>query len=653
VTDLPEEFLTLFRDEANRRLDNMVDSLLALEAGRAGPELVEELFREAHTIKGGAGMIGFDEVQTLAHAVEDLLDGAREIAEFPPELTDTLLRSVDALRLQLTGEAEGVEDLFAELEDQRRSLMVSPARDEPAGPEPEAGRPNPPRASAIRVPAEKIDRLLDLVAESVLHRRRLEHVLAAETDPAVIDELDSGERLLIELKDAAIGMRTLRLASITGPMPRAVRDMALAEGKQAELRILGVDTELDRVILESLADPLAHLLRNAVAHGIEAPDDRARAHKPDTGLIELRALQRGGTVEIVVADDGRGVSPDTLAEAERAGSLADVLAEAGFSTAEEVTGLAGRGVGLGAVKRHVESFGGSLEVRSKPGQGTDVILRLPLALALIDVLLVERGAQVFGIPLASVDEVVLVDDRRSHDEGETPTLGDSGVPVVDLARLIGASAPALPERASAVVISTAGRRIATLCDLLLGQEEVVVKPLGPLLVSLHHRYLGAAILGDGRIALLLDPGTLVRGEHRPRTQPEEAPAKGAIPIGPKVLVVEDSFTVAELERSILEEAGYRVGVARNGREGLDLLLADDEIALVLTDVEMPELDGFELTRAIRASAERRSTPVVILTSRGDERDRRLGLEAGADAYLAKRDFDQRTLLELVGRLLGA
>jgi two-component system chemotaxis sensor kinase CheA len=652
MTDIPEEFLSLFRDEANGRLDDMVNSLLELEAGRAGPEAVDALFRDAHTIKGGAGMLGLDEMQTLAHAVEDVLDGARETGEFPIDLADMLLRSVDALRLQLDGDGDSVEDLFAELEERRRSLVSTPVPEELLVPEPEGETSRSDRRAAIRIPAEKIDRLLDLVGESVLHRRRLEHVLADETAQAVADELDSGERLLTELKDAAIGMRTLPLSSITGPMPRAVRDMALAEGKQAELRIIGIDTELDRVILESLADPLVHLLRNSVAHGIELPADRVRANKPEAGLIELRALQKGGSVEIVVADDGGGVSLETLAEAARVGSLADVLAEAGFSTAPEVTGISGRGVGLDAVKRHVESFGGSLEVRSEPGQGTDVVLLVPLALALIDVLLIERGGQVFGIPLASIEEVVLADDWLSLEGRPALNLRDQVVPLVDLADLIGASAHALFERAPAIIISTAGRRIATLCDKLLGQDEVVVKPLGPLLGAYHHRYLGGAILGDGRIALLLDPGSLVRTEHMPRARSEAPLETPAINVSPKVLVVEDSFTVRELQRSILEAAGYRVETARDGREGLQRLLADDEIVLVLTDIEMPEMDGIELTRAIRASAERSSTPVVVLTSRSDEHDRRRGLEAGADAYMVKRSFDQHTLLDTVERLVG-
>jgi two-component system, chemotaxis family, sensor kinase CheA len=655
VNDYPQEFLDLFRDEANGRLDNMIDALLALESRRAGPETVNSLFRDAHTIKGGAGMLDLEDVRNVAHAVEDLLDVVRENGDFPLELIETLLRSVDTMRGQLMDERGAAPDLLHELEERRRGLSpdVGGGGTVEVEPDPDTDTAAS-RRRAIRIPAEKIDRLLDLVGESVQHRRRLEHVLGDEIstgDETLSDELDLGERLLDDLKDAAIGMRTLPLSSIVGPMPRAVRDLAVVEGKQVELEIIGMDTELDRTILEGLSDLIVHLLRNAVGHGIELPVERELAGKPAVGSIELHAVQRGGSVEIVVADDGRGVSREALLEARSAGgSLADVLTRPGFSTAGEVTALSGRGVGLDAVKRRVEAFGGSLDVRSDPGRGLEVVMQLPLALALLDVLLVERGANVFGIPLGSVDEALLVTDTLTTEGRPSLPLAGRVVPLADLADLLGVSLPPLDAPGPAVVVAAGGSRSALLCDRLLGEDEVVVKPLGPLLAGVPG-YLGAALLGDGRVALLLDPQWLVRVPAR-RPQPPVSPAPPGEWAKPKVLVVEDSFTVRELQRSILEAAGYLVETARDGREGLDCLLADEEIELVLTDVEMPELDGFELTRAIRADRKRGSTPVVILTSRGDDEDHRRGLEAGADAYMVKRSFDQHALLETVERLVG-
>ena len=420
------------------------------------------------------------------------------------------------------------------------------------------------------MPPEKIDRLLDLVAETVLHRppARARDRRRSRTgdDQSVSDELDLGGRLFGELKDAAIQMRMLPLATITAPLPRAVRDIATAEGKDVQLVISGDDTELDRIILESLAEPLVHMVRNAVGHGIETPSERERAGKPARATVELSAKQRGGTVEIVVSDDGRGVSPRS---SRRPGSTArSPTCSPGPDSRRptEVTELSGRGVGLDAVKRYVEGFGGTLEVRSEPGNGTAIVLVLPLALALLEVLLVERGGNVYGLPLASIEEAVTVENVLTLEGRSALELRGSSVQLADLADLIGATAPPLPAGSPAIIVTAGGRRIAATCDRLLGQDEVVVKPLGALLASASG-YLGAAILGDGRVALLLDPTSLSRAsESKPRLAPAPAPAreKG---LAPKILVVEDSFTVRELQRSILQAAGYRVEIAVRRQRG--------------------------------------------------------------------------------------
>jgi two-component system, chemotaxis family, sensor kinase CheA len=266
------------------------------------------------------------------------------------------------------------------------------------------------------------------------------------------------------------------------------------------------------------------------------------------------------------------------------------------------------------------------------------------------VLLVERGGGVFGLPLPSVDEVTSVERIQSLAGRQSLELRGETVPFADLADVLGTPMPALPEQPPALIVSNGGRRLAVACDRLLGQEELVVKPLGALLEELPS-YLGAAILGDSRIALLLDPAVLVRTE--PRRSVAWQPSPDSQRPSPKLLVVEDSYMVRELQRGILEAAGYRIETAENGRDALLQLLADDDIELVLTDVEMPEMDGVELTRAIRATPTRTTLPVVILTSLVDEAQRQRGLEAGADAYMVKRSFDQGVLLDTVGRLVGA
>jgi two-component system, chemotaxis family, sensor kinase CheA len=669
VSDLDAELTDIFRDEAAERLDQMEASLLAVESGDAGAESVDSLFRNAHTIKGAAGMLGLDDIRVLAHAVEDVLAGVRGTGAFPPELAAPLLRATTVLRAQVAGAQESVEDLLRDLA--ASTAMLGPGgaglADADAGARRAgAGEASPPAADVrkadpeadrskaerrpLRVPAEKIDRLLDVVGEVMQYRGRLAHSLGgqAQLSPDVADVLSSGDRMLDELKDTAIGMRTLPVAVITRRLPLAVRDLCTAAGKDVELVVTGADTELDRVILESLYEPLAHLLRNAVIHGIESPAERLRARKPARGRLEVRSVPRGSLVEIVVADDGRGVSAEVAEEARHEGSLADVLARPGYSTAAEVTDLAGRGVGLDAVRSYVHSMGGTFEVRSEPGLGMEVALLLPLALALLDVLLFQRGETVYGVPLAVAEEVVMVTRTLVLEGRAVLDVRGRLLPVADVADLVGARAPCLDDRPHALVIAAGGRRAVVMCDAVLGAEELVIKPLSPLFGGLDG-YLGTAILGDGRIALLADPAMLTRGSRRPTRI--TGPAEDG-PVVPKILVVEDSFTVRELQRSILEAAGYAVVTARHGRDALAALDRDTEIALVVTDLEMPELGGLELTRAIRADGARSSLPVVIVTSRGSEDDMRRGVEAGADAYMAKQGFDQHALLATVERLVG-
>ena len=740
MSELDDELTDIFRDEAAERLDQMETALLAVESGDTGAEFVDSLFRNAHTIKGAAGMLGLGDIRALAHAVEEVLAGVRDAEVFRPGLASPLLRATATLRAQVTGvgprepmddlirdlaaSAEMISDGEAVLAEAGRPgatretgsgaaeagmpgaiqaagsgvaeargsgpaaapLPRAPEAEVPASPDagppaavPRAGpvpagahpvgatppgrdartadlaepRPNAERRP-LRVPAEKIDHLLDVVGEVIQHRGRLAHSLGgqAQLSKDAADVLGASDRMLDDLKDTAIGMRTLPLETITRRLPLAVRDLSLTAGKEVELTVTGAGTEIDRVIMESLHDPLAHLLRNAVVHGIETPAERERVHKPRRGRLEVRAVPHGSLVEIVVADDGRGISPEILDQARHEGSLADVLARAGYSTAGEVTDLAGRGVGLDAVRSYARSLGGTFEVRSEPGRGMEVVLLLPLALALLQVLLFERGGAIYGVPLVAVEEIVVVAETLMLEGRPALEVRGRPLPVIDVAVLVGAAAPPLGDKAPALLISAAGRRAIATCDAVLGEQELVVKPLGPLFGGVAGGYLGAAILGDGRIALLIEPAMLIRVSRR---SPGAAPAAPAAPrraSAPRVLVVEDSFTVRELQRSILEAAGYPVVTARDGRDALMILGRDPEIALVVTDLEMPELGGLELTRAIRADRARSTLPVVIVTSHDSEDDRREGVAAGADAYMAKQGFDQQALLAIVERLVG-
>jgi two-component system chemotaxis sensor kinase CheA len=633
MTGPDAEVLDVFRAEANERLDRMTELLIGIDDGSAPVDAIDLLFRDVHSVKGSAGMVGFDRTRTIAHELEDQLSAARAGDTLASELVEPLLRLTDAVRRSLGGG------------DDHDATATDPgqAAGEPAEP------PTQTRgAPTIRMPAEKVDRLLDAVGESVVQMRRLEHMLdLSASDENAAWELGREKALLDGMQRAAIDMRTLPLASIVGRYPRAVRELALAERKEVVLETSGMETQLDRVILEGISEAIAHLLRNAVAHGIESPEERERAGKQRCGRVVLRAEQRGSFVAVAVADDGRGVDADVVARADAAGSLVGVLCTAGFSTAAAVSEVAGRGVGLDAVKTHVESLGGSIEISTVPGAGTTTTLLLPYSVALTRVLLIERDGRRFAVPLASVEEVAFVENPLSLVGRQALELHGSAVPLADLAALLGAPSRAPGARPRAVVVRSSESRQAVVCDRILGDQEVMVKSLGALLASTPG-YLGAAIVDSGAIAPVLDPAFLTR--RLGATAPAPA-ANGSEPQPPKLLVVDDQFTVRELQRSILEAAGYRVATARNGREACAAIAADAEIGLVVTDVEMPEMDGIELLRTIREDPRRSALPVVVLTSRASEDDKLRGAEAGADAYIVKDEFDQRALLDTVERLL--
>ena len=620
------EILEVFREEAIERLDQMVETLLALETGHAEPAAaIDSLFRDAHSIKGSAGMVGSEEVRTIAHAIEDVLDQARESGVLSPESIEPMLQSTDALRRAVTGGDE------------------PPARAAESAP---ASTPAPPGAErrSMRMSADKVDDLFDAVGETVLHSGRLGTLLdpAGGLDREELDEeLARGGALLEELQHSVIQMRTLPLSSITGSLPRSVRDLAAAQGKQVELKISGAETQLDRVILDGISESINHLLSNAVVHGIESPAEREQSGKPASGQLELHGDQRGGLVAIEVRDDGRGVARELLGGENGAGALADTLAQAGFSTAGEVTQVAGRGVGLDAVKSHVESLGGGLEVQSEPGRGTTVTMLMPLTLALMRVLVFERDGQTFGLPLTSVDEAIVVGETMSLGGHEAIELHGRSIPLAELPATRGATDSDPARRPHAMVVASSGRRVALLCDRIVEEQEVVIKSLGPLLARVPG-HLGAAIMPNGLIALVLDPAFVTKATTRGRVTPTPREQQHQS----TVMVVDDQFTVRELQRSILESAGYDVRTARDGREAL---AAIEGVELVVTDVQMPEMDGIELLQAIR---ERSSLPVVMVTSQGGEEDRRRGLENGADAYIVKDEFDQRALIETVQRLLA-
>ena len=476
-------------------------------------------------------------------------------------------------------------------------------------------------------------------------------------------------QLIEDLEQEVIAARLLPVSMIFTNLPRAVRDLARQVGKDVALTLNGETTELDRKVIEALNDPLLHLMRNAVDHGIESPDVREQAGKPRQGQIEVSARALGAYATITIRDDGAGMEPQRLRETaarknllshEAAMLLTDqdafeLIFLPGFSTASLITDISGRGVGMDVVRTNIMELGGQVQIDSRPGKGTTITLILPLTLVTTRVLLVELGEQIFALPASGCQGSIWAYPERVRTiEGRAMLPhGKRLAPLLRLADLLDvAGAQPFPSRrrTPALLIGTAQRPLALLVDRLIDEREVVVKPLGPLLER-QRRYSGAIQLGDGRLVLLLNPSMLTQTARgmalsQPLARHDEL-ARHA-----RLLVADDSFTTRELIRSILQSAGYDVTTAVDGFDALDKLRADT-YDLVVSDVEMPRVDGFQLTIQIRKDLGLTDLPVVIVTSLASEAHRRRGLEAGAQAYIVKSQFDQSNLLETVRQLLGS
>jgi two-component system, chemotaxis family, sensor kinase CheA len=451
-------------------------------------------------------------------------------------------------------------------------------------------------------------------------------------------------------------------------LERAARDVARAGGKHVELTVLGEDVEVDRTVLDGLKDPLLHLVRNAVDHGVETPDQRRAAGKPVPARITVSAALRGPQVEVVVADDGRGLDWEAiraqarrrdLAEPQDDRDLARLLFMPGFSTARIITDVSGRGVGLDVVQCQIEALHGAVEIHSEAGRGARFTLTVPLTLTTINALLVRAGGQTLGFSSANVRTLVrfAVDAVRRIAGREVlpPAREASGAPapLVRLADVLGfpeTETPAADGRLIAVIVAAGDRPTAFVVDEVLGEQQIVVKSLGAR-IRRARLVSGATLLPSGGIALVLNVARLVQAADGRSTRAVAAgtPQPALRPVR-RLLVAEDSVTTRTLMKSILESHGYDVTVAVDGQDAWSKL-QQAGYDLVVSDIDMPGLSGFALTEAIRGAPRLRELPVVLLTARDSDEDKARGVAVRADAYLVKSAFDQRHLLETIAQLL--
>jgi two-component system chemotaxis sensor kinase CheA len=523
-----EALRAAFRGEAEERLAEMEETLLLLADQPASEEALHTIFRGAHTVKGDALTVGFPRLAEVMRLAEDLLERVRAgVAELAARDIGVLMRVLDAARWMIGARDQpppGHDALLRDLRDLTGSEAPAAAVAlSPAG----LGEGAGDRLQTLRVGIDKLDRLLDLIGEIGVARDRTRqglHALLGKGGGEILRDFEDADPLYLELQELVMRARLVPVAPVLRQQLRALREAASAVGKSARLRVEDNDVEVDAKVIEQIRAPLAHLVRNAVDHGLETPEGRRAAGKPAVGTVTLRANHAGATVVIEVADDGAGLDERRIvARAVEQGLMADgavpggreltrLLCRPGFSTAERVSDISGRGVGLDVVERTVAALRGSVEIESRPGQGATFRIRLPLTLAIIEGFAVGVGEETFIVPLEAVQECVELPPEARDLAGESGviSLRDHPLPFVRLRHRL-AVAPATPPRESVVVVEQQGQQVGLVVDRLLGGSQAVVKPLAGALRGLPGLF-GSTILGDGRVALILDVAGLLRAE---------------------------------------------------------------------------------------------------------------------------------------------
>jgi len=555
--EVSAELVGIYLEDAREHLAELDATLLRLEREGHDPEVAASLLGPLHTLKGNSGMMGFTGVKDYIHRLEEVFARARDGAlVLGPLALDRLLEGATALREAVESAcAAGSEarDLSPETAALGTLLDAAPSRPVPAaaaaateppkaGKTPEAAALAPTRSSMVRVDFAKLDHLLNLVGELIVHRTKLSDLahqvadIAPGAGPELLASVHQVAGVSTQLQETIMDVRMLPLRHVFERFPRLVRDLARQQGKQVELVLQGEETRVDKAVIDELGEPLVHLIRNAVDHGIEPAAERAARGKSPTGTILLSAAQESNQVVITLVDDGGGIdaaevrrraiqrgivrADDALSDRE----AIQLIFTEGFSTARTITDVSGRGVGLDVVVRSMEQLNGLIEAETIPGAGTKFTLQLPLTLAIITVLMVEVGGEVYALPSGAVveslrypkSEVVRIGGR------DTLRVRDRIVPLVHLAELFGVG-EAGGDDSYAVIVGRGEKRLGLSVGRLRGQQDVVIKALDPVISETVIGIAGATILGDGRVVLILDVASLFEGRRarsRGRTQAE-------------------------------------------------------------------------------------------------------------------------------------
>ena len=736
LTPQAREFLASFIESGREHIEQINEKMLQLEKlGTEDEGAMASIARNAHSLKGAAMTMGLEQFAGLCHCMEELMRAVRS-AEVPADQSffDAMLAATDLLAAMLDGlpgETAGPVNVGPMLE-RLQSLLPAEKRSrlDPSSP-PTHGIQSSflQRAASqetVRIPADRLDRFLNIAVELVIARNHLQslldlldqHELSQQREDHLLRQLsvqaenypdlppkemenldlvyndtvneamrrksvfsafnqrfretlhDLG-RLVQETQELVMAVRMLPLSLLFSRIPKALRDLSRKCGKEIDLTLEGEQTQIDKRAIDELGDPLVHLLRNAVDHGIETPEERQAAGKTAAGRIALRALQEDGKVIIEVADDGRGIDRQAISkrvlerrlateeeiERMRDEELLDFIFRPGFSMAPMITDLSGRGVGMDVVRENVERLNGSVEVQSVLGQGTCIRLVMPMTIATARVFLVRCQGRLLAVHLFAVRQLLRVPREaiksvKGHDaiywQGE----------VVPAARLDATLAlPGADEQTTAdnlilLLMQHAEKKIAFQVDDVLGVEEIVIKTLGTHLRRAPN-FSGASVLGTGELALIVDVARLFATAQSRAGRIQSGLTTDKVERGKtlRILLAEDQITTRLLEKSILEAAGFEVEAVEDGLAALQKV-TEQPFDLIITDIQMPRMDGLTLTEKLKNDDRFSHIPVMIMTSLENESDRRRGLEVGADAYMLKKSFDQQSLIDTIHRLAG-
>ena len=702
MQELVQDFLV----ETNEIIENLDHDLVELESNQNDLELLNKIFRGAHTMKGSSSFLGFNKLADLTHHAEDILNRLRKgEMVVTREIMDTLLEFVDKTKQIISDIENGTDtaDVASVINDLKlasegklvgkKPAAASAPAAQAAAPA-QAARKAAPKQEAkqhqatqveqtIRVDVSRLDSLVNLVGELVLSRNRLSQIAGElenkfENEYLVEQLLDVTSAIgmnTTELQLAIMKTRMIAIGKVFNKFPRVVRDIARDTGKEIDLIISGEETELDKQVIESIGDPLLHMIRNSCDHGVETPEVRVAKGKPRTGTVLLSAYHEGNHVVIEIKDDGAGMDPDKLKRKaiekgvitlDEANNMDDkqafgLIFKAGFSTAEKITNISGRGVGMDVVRNNIEKLNGIITIDSKINEGSTFFLKLPLTLAIIQALLVEVAGETFAIPLASVVETVRITNEEIHSfEGrEVLKLRDR---VLSLVRLDEAFALDELEQDEiyVVVVALAEKQLGFIVDKLIGQEEIVIKSLGEYLGG-NPGIAGATITGDGRVRLILDvSGVIEVAQNMPRRirnvkklagnrrSAVQAQAKKTNAI--KVLICDDSSTDRKICKKVLESQDWIETVeAPSAKDALNILDRDKGIDLIISDIMMPDMDGFRLSRSIREKGY--EVPIIAVSARMEPSDRKKISASGINAFVQK-PLNQQLLLDKIDELIS-